>query len=125
MTLVILLICLVGLLGLEWKPKIIEEEKPFDSSIHPLLYSRQLCVNCEEYTGRKALREITRKGTCSTCGSKSIMRVHPHSWLWKQEEAVDREMAKIAKLVSEGKNVVKIVDTTEKPKKEKVRRKSA
>lgn len=114
------LACLIALLGLEYKPKVAPDE-PVDISIHPLLYSRQLCLTCEDYTGGKALREITRKGTCSTCGSKCIMRVAAHSWQWKQEEAVDREMAKIEKMVNAGENVVAIV---QEKKKEKIRRKA-
>lgn len=38
------------------------------------VYALILCLDCEALTGVRSVRFVTRNGTCSTCGSNSIMR---------------------------------------------------
>lgn len=49
-----------------------------------------LCVNCEEYTGHKALRPLTPEGCCYTCGSRSVLRQPAPRWIWTLDNLDNR-----------------------------------
>lgn len=49
---------------------------------HPLVFAHQLCVNCEDITGKRAVRLVTPNGTCETCGSGSMVAIRQQEWKW-------------------------------------------
>ena len=64
----------------------LEEDRRLLHTSNPVLGLYLLCLNCEEYTGTRAVRQITPDGSCSTCGSKSVLRIQPPVWPWQRKE---------------------------------------
>lgn len=49
----------------------------------------KLCLDCEDYTGKRAVRQITLDGKCATCGSSSVMKM--------TEYMIERMKVRVAK----------------------------
>lgn len=64
----------------------IEEDRRLLRTSQPVLALYMLCVNCEDFTGAKAMRQVTPEGRCSTCGSASLCKMPEHVWPWQKGE---------------------------------------
>jgi hypothetical protein len=74
------------------------EELPASYRIeHIVMTNFQLCMNCEEHTGERAVRQITPDGKCATCGSASVMRLVEHKWPWQEKEEKVEKRDKLRK----------------------------
>ena len=49
------------------------------------IYEMVLCLDCEEKTGERSVRFVTRQGCCFDCGSKSVLSL-PKMEMPKREQ---------------------------------------
>lgn len=73
----------LAVMGIVYRP---HEDERLLRVVHPLATATVLCVNCESYTGDKAVRQTTPEGRCATCGSASVVRLREPEWKWLKKE---------------------------------------